>query len=328
MKAMVYHQYGSPDMLGLEEVEKPVPGKGEVLVKVYATSITAGDWIFLKGENFMVRLMAGGITKPTKIILGVDMAGRVEATGPGVTQFQPGSEVYGEIFSAGLGGFAEYVTVPEKLLALKPKNLTFEQTAAVPVAGMTALQGLRDKARLQAGQKILITGASGGVGTFAIQLARHFGAEVTATCSTGKIDFIRSLGVQHVADYSQEDITKNGQQYDAILDIAAYRPFSDYKPILKPDGRYIMVGGSFENIYRRMFLGPFASMMGKQTFDGVMQKSDQKDLLVLKELLEAGKIVPVIDSCYPLEEIAKGFRRIGDRHVQGRVVITVTQDNR
>lgn len=323
MKAVIYTKYGSPDVLQHQEVEKPLPKDDQILVKIHTTSVNAADWLLLRGESILVRLMAGGLNQPKKEILGIDIAGRVEAVGSRVKKFKPGDEVYGDLSGCGMGGFAEYVAVPENALALKPASLTFEQAAAVPLAAVTALQGLRDKGRIQPGQKVLITGASGGVGTFAVQLARYFGADVTAVCSTSKMDMVRSIGANRVIDYTQEDVTKNGQQYDLILDIAAYRPFTDYKPILNRGGVYIVAGGSIGRLFRAMLLGPVASLTGGKTFGTLSAKPDPNDLVVMKELLEAGKVVPVIDRCYPLHETVEAFRYFGAGQARGKVVISV-----
>src|SRR5256714_3956557 len=244
MKAIVYHTYGSPDVLKLQEVQKPVPQDDEVLVKVHATSVNAGDWHLLRGKPFLMRLMGFGLLKPKHQILGSDIAGRVEAVGRSVKQFQPGDEVFGNTAEYGFGGFAEYVSVPEEALVLKPANLSFEEAAAVPQAALTALQGLRDKGQIQKGQKVLIHGAGGGVGTFAVQIAKSFGAEVTAVCSTRNLDIAHSIGADHVIDYTQEDFTKNGKLYDLIIAVNGYHSIFDYKRALSPRGMYVMTGGS------------------------------------------------------------------------------------
>ncbi len=241
MKAVVYTKYGPPDVLQLKEVEKPTPNDDEVLIKVRAASVNPLDWHLMRAEPFLARLEVGFL-KPKNKILGADIAGRVEAVGRNVKQFQLGDEVFGEIFENGLGGFAEYVSVPESALALKPANISFEAAAAVPIAALTALQGLRDKGEIQSGQKVLINGASGGVGTFAVQIAKSFGAEVTGVCSTRNLEMVRSIGSDQVIDYTQEDFTKNGQRYDLILDVAAYHSIFDYKRALSPEGIYVMVG--------------------------------------------------------------------------------------
>ena len=326
MRAIVYHTYGSPDVLELKEVEKPSPKDDEVLVKVYATSVNALDWHLLSSDIFLVRLNSG-LLKPKHQILGADVAGRVEVVGRNVQQLRPGDEVFGDIFESGLGGFAEYVSAHEDALVLKPANMTFDEVAAVPVAALTALQGLRDKGQIQPGQKVLINGASGGVGTFAVQIAKAFGAEVTAVCSTRNVDMVRSIGADQVIDYTKEDFTKKEQQYDLILAANGYHSIFDYKRALSPKGRYVMSGGSMAQMFQAMALGPVISMTGSNKMGNFLAKADQKDLLFIKELLEAGKIVPVIDKRYPLGEVADALRYFGEGHAKGKVVITVDQDN-
>src|SRR6266704_839322 len=283
IKAIVYHTYGSPDVLKLEEVQKPVPQDDEVLVKVLAASAAAGDWHLLRAKPFLMRLMGFGLLKPKHKILGAAVAGRVEAVGRNVTQFQPGDEVFGDLSQCGFGAFAEYVSVPENALALKPTRLTFEEVATVPVSAVTALQGLRDKGHIQPGQKVLINGASGGVGTFAVQIAKSFGAEVTAACSTGKMDMVRSIGADHVIDYTKEDFTKGDQRYDLILAANGYHPISTYKRALSPGGIYVMTGGSEAQMYQAMFLGPWMSMTGGKKMGSITAKPNTKDLAFLKE---------------------------------------------
>jgi NADPH:quinone reductase-like Zn-dependent oxidoreductase len=323
MKAIVYTRYGSPEVLQLKEVAKPTPKEDEVLVKVHAASVNAYDWHLLSADIFLVRFMGGGLFKPKNTILGADIAGRVEAVGRNVKQFRPGDDVFGDIAGCGNGGFAEYVSVPEKPLVLKPVNLSFEEAAAVPMAAVTALQGLRDQGKIQPEQKVLINGASGGVGTFAVQIAKSFGAEVTAVCSTRNLDMARSLGADHVIDYTQEDFTQNGQQYDLILAVNGYHPISAYKRALTPKGIYVMAGGSPAQIFQAMLLGPWMSMIGNKKMGGVSATASQKDLIIMKELLEAGKVVPVIDKRYPLSEVAEALRYRGEGHARGKVVITV-----
>jgi NADPH:quinone reductase-like Zn-dependent oxidoreductase len=322
MKAIVYQKYGSPDVLQLEEVEKPTPRDDEVLIKIHAASVNAGDWHVLRGDPFLVRLNLG-LLKPKHKILGSDIAGRVEAVGGNVKQFQPGDEVFGDIFECGLGAFAEYVCARENALVLKPANMTFEGVAAVPVAALAALQGLRDTGQIQPGQQVLINGASGGVGTFAVQLAKAFGAEVTGVCSTRNMDMVRSLGADHVIDYTQEDFTKKGQRYDLILAANGYHPIWAYKRALRPKGMYVMTGGSMAQLYQAMLLGPLMSMTGSNKMGNVLSRPNQRDLGFLKELLEAGKVVPVIDRRYPLREVAGAIRYVEEGHAKGKVVITM-----
>src|SRR5205809_5019552 len=256
MKAIVHTHYGSPDILQLKEVARPTPKEDEVLVKVHAASVNAGDWHLLRGKPFLMRLMGYGLLKPKNKILGSDIAGRVEAVGRNVKQFQSGDEVFGNTAKSGFGGFAEYVSVPENALVLKPTTISFEEAAAVPQAALTALQGLRDKGHIQKGQKVLIHGAGGGIGTFAVQLAKAFGAEVTAVCSTRNVDMVRLIGADPVIDYTQEDFTKNGQRYDLILAVNGYHSIFDYKRALSPRGIYVMTGGSGALLSQVMFLGP------------------------------------------------------------------------
>jgi NADPH:quinone reductase-like Zn-dependent oxidoreductase len=325
MKAMVYHNYGSPDVLNLEEVEKPAPGDDELLISVHAAALNAADWRLLSADPFLVRLMDGGLLKPKNKILGADIAGRVEAVGRNVKQFQPGDEVFGDLSGCGWGGFAEYVCARENVLALKPARVTFEEAAAVPLAAVTALQGLRDKGQIQPGQKVLINGASGGVGTFAVQLAKSFGAEVTGVCSTRNLDMVRSIGADQVIDYTQEDFTQKGQRYDLIIDNVGNRLVSAYKPILNPQGICVLIGyTSLSLLFQAMFLGPLISMTGGKKMGLLGSASaNKKDLDFLKGLLETGKIVPVIDRCYPLSEVAEAMRYLIEVHAQGKVVISI-----
>jgi NADPH:quinone reductase-like Zn-dependent oxidoreductase len=318
MKAIVYHNYGSPDVVKLEEVEKPAPQDNEVLVKVYAASVNAADWHIMRGKPYFMRLMGFGLLKPKYKILGTDIAGRVEAVGRNVKQFQPGDEVFGNI----RGGFAEYVCASEDALVLKPANISFEEAAAVPIAAVTALQGLRDKGQIQPGQKVLINGASGGVGTFAVQIAKAFGAEVTAVCSTRNVDLMRSIGADHVIDYTREDFTQNGQGYDLILAANGYHSLSDYQRVLSPKGTYVMTGGSMAQLYQAILLGPWISMTGRKKMGNLMAKINQKDLVCMKELLEAGKVVPVIERRYPLSQVAEALRYVEGGHARGKVVIS------
>jgi NADPH:quinone reductase-like Zn-dependent oxidoreductase len=323
MKAIVYTQYGPPDVLHLTEVEKPFPKEHEVLVKVHAASVNAYDWHLLTADIFLVRLMSGGLRKPKNTRLGADIAGRIEAVGGNVKQFRPGDEVFGDISAWGNGGFGEYVAGPASLLALKPANLSFEEAAAVPMAALTALQGLRNEGQIRPGQKVLINGASGGVGTFAVQIAKSFGTEVTAVCSPRNMEQARSLGADHVIDYTQEDFTQNGQQYDLILAVNGYHPLSAYKRALTPKGIYVMAGGSTKQIFQGMLLGKWMSNTGGKRMGGVSAKPNQKDLVFLKELLEAGKIVPLIDKRFPLSETPEALRYLGAGHARGKVVISV-----
>jgi len=323
MKAIIYTQYGPPEVLQFKEVAKPALMDDEVLIKVHAASVNAADWHLLRGEPFLVRLVVGGLLKPKYQILGAAVAGQVEAVGKNVKQFQPGDEVYGDLSGCGWGGLAEYVCACENALVLKPANVTFEEAATIPVAAVTALQALRDKGHIQPGQKVLINGASGGVGTFAVQIAKALGAEVTAVCSTRNVDMVRSLGADHVIDYTQEDFTQNGQQYDLILAANGYHSISAYKRALRPGGMYIMSGGSMAQMYQAMLLGPLMSMTGNKKMGNLMAKPNQRDLIFMKELLEAGKVVPVIEKRYSLSEVPEAVRYVEEGHARGKVVITV-----
>jgi NADPH:quinone reductase-like Zn-dependent oxidoreductase len=322
MKAIVYTKYGSPDVLHLEEMEKPTPKDDEVLVKIHAAAVTVGDLIVVKGEPFLVRLMSG-LFEPKNKIPGKEMAGRVEAVGGNVTQFQPGDEVFGDLSVCSWGAFAEYVSVPENAIALKPVNMSFEQAAAVAESAIVALQGLRDKGKIQSGQKVLINGASGGVGSFAVQIAKSFGAVVTAVCSTRNLAMATSIGADQVIDYTQEDFTQNGQRYDLILAANGYHSISDYKRALSPNGIYVMTGGSMAQYFQAMLQGPWISMTGSKKMGNMGIKPNKNDLVFMKELIEAGKVKPVIDRCYPLAEVPEALRYIEEGHAQGKVVITI-----
>jgi NADPH:quinone reductase-like Zn-dependent oxidoreductase len=324
MKAIICPKYGSPDVLQLREVVKPVPQEDEVLIQIHAASLNSRDLRMLRANPFFMRLMPGGLFRPKNKILGADVAGRVEAIGCNIKQFQPGDEVFGYLPSAtGRGTFAEYVCAKENLMALKPANLTFEQAAAVPEAAMTALQSLRDKGSIQHGQKVLIHGASGGVGTFAVQIAKAFGAEVTAVCSTRNLEMVRSLGADHVIDYKKEDFTKSGQRYDLILAVNGYHPISDYLRALKPEGSYVVAGGSLLQLAQAASNKKRNSNTGGQKIYVAALVQSQKDLMYIKELLESGKIMPVIDGCYPLSKIAEAFWYFEKEHPKGKVVIRV-----
>jgi NADPH:quinone reductase-like Zn-dependent oxidoreductase len=320
MKAVIYTKYGPPDVLQIEEVEKPVPKDHQVLVKVHAASINAGDWRVMEADPFLVRVMGEGLLRPKNPRLGSDLAGRVEAVGENVTQFQLGDEVFG----CAKGAFAEYVLARESFLALKPANKSFEEAAAVPVAALTALQGLRDTAEIRPGQTVLIQGASGGVGTFAVQLAKSFGAEVTAVCSTRNLDMVRSIGADHVIDYTREDFTRNQKRYDLIFAVNGYHSLSDYKRKLNPQGIYVCAGGSLSQMFQAMLLGSLMSEKdGRKIGSMGIAKVIQEDLVFLGELLEAGKIAPVIDRSYPLDEIAEAIRYVEEEHARGKVTIRV-----
>jgi NADPH:quinone reductase-like Zn-dependent oxidoreductase len=318
MKAMVYHSYGSPDNLELQEVETPAVEDDQVLVKVHAASLNPLDWYFLTGTPFLARIMAGGLRKPKEKILGIDLAGRVEAAGRNVTRFQPGDEVFG---GCGKGGaFAEYVCAGEDELQRKPANVTFEEAAAAGAAAHTALQGLRDGGRIQAGQNVLINGASGGVGTFAVQIAKSFGANVTGVCSTRNLDRVRAVGADRVIDYTREDFTQSGHLYDLIFDVAAKLSFSDCKRALKPAGIYVTT----EFSPALALAGLWVSLTGKQQLVSRLAKPpNETDWAFMKELLESGQVTPVIDRRYPLREVPEALRYLGEGHASGKVVITM-----
>jgi len=322
MKAIVSHKYGSPDDLELQDIDKPVAEDDEVLVRVHAASVNPLDWHLMTGTPYIARIQAG-LLRPKRIVPGVDVAGRVEAVGRNVSQFQPGDDVFG----GSSGSFAEYVCVSEDGIVLKPDNLTFEQAAAVPIAAFTALQGLRDKGRIQPGHKVLINGASGGVGTFAVQIAKSFGAEVTAVCSTRNVDMVRSIGADHVSDYTQEDFTKTGLRYDLIFDAVGNRSLADCRRALNPKGVYVSVGakrmGRWLGPLPRLVKALVVSLIGSQKMVPMLAHQNKEDLVVLQELLEAGKVSSVIDRRYGLREVPEALRYQGEGHAQGKTVITV-----
>ena len=320
MKAIVQNDYGSTNVLKLKEVENPVVKENDVLVRVHAASLNAGDVFSMRGSPWLARFSVG-FPKPKNYILGWDMAGHVQEVGNKVTQFKPGDEVYGSCSHT----LAEYVCAAEDKFAMKPANLSFEQAAAVPSAAITALQGLRDVGKLQPGQKVLINGASGGVGTFAVQIAKAFGAEVTGVCSTRNVDMVRSIGADHVVDYTQEDFTQSGQRYDLILDNVANRSFSDLRRALTPQGIIIPNSGhgGMGYVFKAYLLSPFMH----QQESPFMSTPNHQDLVVLKELIEADKITPVIDKTYPLSETPEAFRYLEEDHARGKVVITVEHNN-
>jgi NADPH:quinone reductase-like Zn-dependent oxidoreductase len=320
MKAILHTRYGSPDLLEFKEVEKPAPKENQVLIKVRAASINAIEYRTMRAKPFFIRLMGGGFQRPKDPRFGTDVAGQVEAVGEHVTQFRPGDEVFGCVD----GAFAEYALAKESYLAFKPANRSFEEVAALPVAALTALQGLRDVAGIRAGQKVLIQGASGGVGTFAVQLAKFFGAEVTAVCSPRNLEMARSIGADHVIDYTKEDFTRNPQRYGLIFAVNGYHSLRAYQRALCPQGIYVCAGGTLPQIFEGMLLGSLMSRNGgkQMRFMGVA-KINQKDLITLGELLEAGRIVPVIDARYPLSKTAEAIRYVEDKHPQGKVIITV-----
>lgn len=319
MRALVYTEYGPPDVMHVTEVPKPVPTDNEVLIRIRAASVNALDWRLIGGKPLPVRMMTGGLRKPKAGRPGVDVAGQVEAVGGNVTRFKPGDEVFGVC----KGAFAEYGCITENKLALKPANLSFGEAAAVPVAAISALQSLRDIGRIQRGHKVLVDGASGGVGTFAVQIAKSFGAEVTAVCSTTKVETARSLGADHVIDYTREDFTQSGQRYDLILGANAYHSIFDYRRALGPRGIYVMVGAGWAQIVQVLSLGPLLSLLGSRKIRFFMAKVSTTDLDALKDLLAAGKIVPVIDRRYPLSDAAAAVGYVAEGHARGKVVITM-----
>jgi len=331
MKAIVYHNFGSPDVLRLEEIEKPVPNDNQVLVRVRAASVNPLDWHYMEGTPYIGRILFGfGLLKPKDTRLGVDYAGTVEAVGKNVTQFKSGDEVFG----GKNGAFAEYVCVlADRAVVLKPANLTFEQAASVPIAAITALQGLRDKGKVQPGQKVLINGASGGVGTCAGQIAKSFGADVTGVCSTRNVDMVRSIGADHVIDYTKEDFTKSGQRYDVVLDNVGTQPLLGFTRVLKPERKYVLIGGGGPNDGR--WVGPMArpikamvlSRFVTQEMGMMMAELNKKDLTILADLMQTGKVTPVIDRTYPLSQVPDAIRYLEEGHARGKVVITLKDTN-
>jgi len=324
MKAIVYTKYGAPDVLELKDVEKPTPKDDEVLIKVHAASVNDWDWGYLQGTPVINRLL-NGLLKPKVQILGCDVAGKIEAVGKNVKQLQQGDEVYGDLCEDGFGGFAEYVCAREKSLALKPASMTFDEAAAIPQAAMLAVQGLRDKRQLQPGQKILINGAGGGVGTFGVQIAKLYEVEVTGVDSAEKLDMMRSIGFDNVIDYTKEDFTKNGQCYDLILDNKMYRSIFDYKRALTPNGMYVPAGGSMVRLFQAFIFGPLITMFSNKKIS-ILALKPNKDLAYMNELFEAGKVKPVIDGPYKLSEVPEAFRHFGEGKHKGKIIIIVEQE--
>jgi NADPH:quinone reductase-like Zn-dependent oxidoreductase len=331
MKAVVYTNYGSPDVLEIRDVKKPVPNDDQILIKVRAAAVNPLDWHFMEGTPYIMRAMGVGLRKPKDPRLGVDYAGQVEAVGKNVTQFKPSDEVFG----GKTGAFAEYVCArADRAIALKPANITFEQAASVPIAAITALQAIRDKGKVHAGQKVLINGASGGVGTFAVQIAKSFGADVTGVCSTRNLDLVRSLGADHVIDYTKEDFTKGDERYDVILDNVGTQPLSGFRHALQPKGICVMIGGGGPNDggligpmgrpIVALLMSPFIS----QKMGMMMAELNKEDLTILGDLMQSGKVKPVIDRTYPLSQIAEAMRYLEAGHARGKVIITVGQDNK
>ena len=323
MKAIVYEKYGSPDLLHLSEVEKPVPGPDQVLIRICAASINSRDWRMLHADPFIIRFMVGGLFTPNHPILGVDLAGRIESVGSRVTQFQAGDEVFGCVDVKSGSTFAEYTCAALDEIVLKPANVSFEQAAAVPLAALTALQALRNHGNLQAGQKVLIQGASGGVGSFAVQIAKALGAEVTGVCSTRNLEMVRALGADAVIDYTKQDFTKSGQIYDLIVAANGYHPIGDYLRALTPTGAYVVAGGAMLQLMQAGLQGQFGSRNSGHRVRVCSLVHNHDDLVYLKSLLESGKLVPVIDECYPLEKTAQAFWYYEKTHPRGKVVITM-----
>jgi NADPH:quinone reductase-like Zn-dependent oxidoreductase len=320
MKAIVYTKYGLPEALQLKEVAKPTPKDDEVLIKVQAVSVNRSDWEGLRGKPLYARI--GGLLRPRQQRLGSDIAGRVEVAGRNVSRFQPGDEVFGDILPR-MGGFAEYVCARESALALKPASMTFEQVAAIPQASVIALQGIRDKGHVQPGQKVLINGAGGGAGTFAVPLAKMYGAEVTGVDNTGKLDFMRSLGADHVIDHTREDFTKNGEQYDLILDIVAHRSVFAYKRALRSNGSYFLAGRSVSTMFQILLIGPWIRRTTGKKIRILAVRPNIEDVHFMKDLMEAGKVTLVIDKTYLLSEVPEAIGYVGEGQAQGKVVITV-----
>ena len=321
MKAMVYTDYGPPDVLALREVAKPVPAADEVLIRTRASSINSWDWDLLRGRPYLTRI--GGLRTPKYRVLGADVAGCVEAVGRDVRRLRPGDEVFGDLSGDGWGGFAEYVCARERSLALKPASMTFERAAAVPQAAVLALQALRDKAQIRAGQRVLINGAGGGVGTFAVQIAKSFGTEVTGVDRAEKLEMLRTIGADHVIDYAREDFTRTGQRYDLIVDVVMNRSPFAFARALQPGGTLVVVGGSTGRILQTVALGPVISRVRGRKLGLLLHRPSRKDLDWLTERIQSGQIVPVIDRTYPLDEVPDAFCYFGTGQVRGKVVITV-----
>ena len=322
MKAVVYQEYGSPEVLDYKEVETPSPKDNEVLVKVHAASVNSWDWDLLRGTPFIVRLVGGGISKPQINILGCDVAGTVVEVGKKTAQLKVGDEVFGDLSGGNWGGFAEYAIGRENEFALKPKGISFEQAASLPQAAVMALQGIRDHGKVKPGQKVLINGAGGGIGSFAIQMAKTAGAEITGVDSFNKFEFMKSLGAEHVIDYQKEDFTENGIQYDLILDVVGHHSIFDFKKALEPKGMYRMIGGPTPLILQSVFIAPFITMFNKKKM-GILAQETNKDLTYLAELVEKGKLKPIIDKVFPLAQTADALQYLGEGKALGKVVISI-----
>ncbi|KXK49767.1 MAG: NAD(P)-dependent alcohol dehydrogenase [Anaerolineae bacterium] len=324
MKAIYVERFTAPDSVRVREVEKPIPTAGHVLIKVHATSVNYNTVALVTGKPFIVRLMTGGMRKPRYRIPGNDVAGRVEAVGANVSRFKRGDAVFGDTANVGFATFAEYVVAPESVLEPIPAGVSFEDAASAPEAGLVALQGLRDAGHIEAGQRVLIVGASGGIGTFAVQIAKHLGAEVTAVCSTRNAAFVRSIGADHVIDYTREDFASNGQNYDLVLSTAGYRPIVDYRRVLAAHGRYVSTGGSLRQIFEALLLGPLLSRGGK-TLRGLTVKPNM-GLAELGAMIASGAVRPVIEQCYPLEDASAAFAYYAQGRTRGKLVITIARD--
>jgi len=318
LRAIICTRYGPPEVLKLQEVEKPTPKDDEALIEVHASSINSWDWELLSGR---AQFTLGGRLKPRYEILGCDIAGRVKAVGRDVKNFLPGDEVFGDISGSGWGGFAEFVCAKEKALAQKSTRMSFEQAAATPQAAVLALQSLRDKGKIQAGQSVLINGAGGGVGTFGVQIAKSYGADVTGVDSSDKLDMILDIGADHVVDYAKQDFTRSGQRYDIVVDVVARHSVFEYKRALRPGGKYVIIGGSAGAALQALLLGSW--ILGNKKAGLLLLKPNPADLAFIRQLFEAGKVVPVIDRCYPLEEVPEAFRYYAQGHVKGKIVVKV-----
>jgi len=326
MKAIVQSGYGSFDVLKLSDAEKPVPKEDEVLVKVYAAAINTGNMFMVSGKPFLSRL-SSGFLKPKHLNPGSDFAGKVEKAGKRVSEFKPGDDVFGDNLPGGFGTYAEYVCVPQDQLTLKPEKISFEEAAAAPQAALVALQGLRNVGKIQAGQDVMITGASGGNGTYAVQIAKAFGAEVTAVCSTQNIELVRSLGAGQVIDYTKVDFTQTGEQFDLIIAMGGYRSLKDYAQVLKTGGTFVWAGGHLKGLFETMLFGPGIGRKEKKRFASLSHQPNQSDLQYLAELMEAGKVRSIIDRSFPLNETTEAFRHYKAGHMQGKVVINITGTN-
>ncbi len=322
MKAIVCTKFGI-DALRLEEVDRPIPNDDQVLIEIHASSITFSNLMYVSGKPFLLRPVAGGFLKPKRLIPGSDIAGRVVAVGSKVTQYKPGDEVYGDIADVGKGGLAEYVCAPEWRLARKPTNLSYIEAAAVPETALVALQAVRDDGAVKQGQKVLVYGASGGIGTFVVQIAKYYGAEVTGVCSTRNLDLVRSLGADHVIDYTKEDFALSGQHYDVIIATAGYRSIFTYKNALTPSGVYVATGGQWGQTFQGLLLGKRLSEPGGRRLGALVMKTTNQDLALLTEMIESGSVKPVIDKIYPLSQTQAAFHYYSQRHSRGKVVISV-----